>query len=408
MAESLLFALGGVGHLCLIVLLVNIVHGYGWRSHWIEPLTVLGLAIAAVATSALAWIAWTRPAVDWHWSLQLYGTVCLLVGLVGLPLATLGIVRRRLPAGIRGTSRPLDQVTGSPVSNETRSRWIGHGPGAWLLRLPGNEALLPTFEDWEVEVPGLPHGLAGLRILHLTDLHLATCFDRSFFETILEAGDRLDPDLVLLTGDIVEHPEAVDWIEPVLSRVRGRLGQFAILGNHDLRYGESRVREAVGRSAFDDIDGRWVTLTLPDSDRAIAMGGTSAPWGPSLDPAQMPAADLRIVLSHTPDLFYRVASWNAVDLMLCGHNHGGQVRLPLVGPVLMPSRYSRRFDRGFFRRGRTCMYVSHGLGAKHPVRWNCPPEIARLILVPTPAPFRHAPQRLLSVGEPVSAIAESS
>ena len=66
--------------------------------------------------------------------------------------------------------------------------------------------------------------------------------------------------------------------------------------------------------------------------------------------------------------------------MFSGHNHGGQIRLPLVGAVFMPSRYSRRFDRGFFRAGRTLLYVNEGIAGKHPVRYGCPPEISRFVL----------------------------
>ena len=73
----------------------------------------------------------------------------------------------------------------------------------------------------------------------------------------------------------------------------------------------------------------------------------------------MPPADFRILLSHSPDQFYRARNWG-VDLMLSGHNHGGQIRLPALGPVFMPSIYSRRFDRGFFRSGSTLLYVSEG------------------------------------------------
>ena len=66
--------------------------------------------------------------------------------------------------------------------------------------------------------------------------------------------------------------------------------------------------------------------------------------------------------------------------MLSGHNHGGQIRLPVLGPVFMPSIYSRRFDRGFFRSGQTLLYVSEGIGGKHPIRYGCPPEVCRFVL----------------------------
>jgi predicted MPP superfamily phosphohydrolase len=98
----------------------------------------------------------------------------------------------------------------------------------------------------------------------------------------------------------------------------------------------------------------------------------------------MPPADFRLLLSHSPDRFYRAVRWG-IDLMLSGHNHGGQIRLPLVGAVFMPSVYSRRFDRGFFRRGRTLMYASDGIAGMHPVRYGCPPEITRFVLRTAPA-----------------------
>jgi predicted MPP superfamily phosphohydrolase len=89
----------------------------------------------------------------------------------------------------------------------------------------------------------------------------------------------------------------------------------------------------------------------------------------------MPAADFSILLSHSPDQF-RWGTSEGADLIFSGHNHGGQVRLPVVGPVLMPSLYGRRYDRGFFQRKGTLLYSNQGVGAKHPLRWNCLPEVA--------------------------------
>ena len=102
------------------------------------------------------------------------------------------------------------------------------------------------------------------------------------------------------------------------------------------------------QAGFETLEGRWTTVDVDGT--TLAIGGTSAPWGPDVDPNACPPADFRILLSHSPDRFYRAARWG-IDLMFSGHNHGGQIRLPLVGAVFMPSVYSRRFDRGFFRRG---------------------------------------------------------
>jgi predicted MPP superfamily phosphohydrolase len=121
--------------------------------------------------------------------------------------------------------------------------------------------------------------------------------------------------------------------------------------------------------------------------KTLAMGGTSAPWGPPLSLAGRPDADYQILLSHCPDLFYW-AERSGFDLMLAGHNHGGQIRLPLVGSVFMPSLFSRRFDRGFFRKNGLNMHVSQGIAGKHPVRYGCVPEISRLVLRAAPAERR--------------------
>ena len=172
-------------------------------------------------------------------------------------------------------------------------------------------------------------------------------------------------DLIVLTGDVVEDDEAIAWVEPLLAPLRGPAGEARlILGNHDEDHQPQAITlEELARAGFETLEGRWMTL---DADGAtIAVGGTSAPWGPALDPAAMPAADFRILLSHSPDRFYRAAEWG-IDLMLAGHNHGGQIRLPLIGAVFMPSVYSRRFDRGFFRRGPTLMYASEGVAGMHP------------------------------------------
>jgi len=142
--------------------------------------------------------------------------------------------------------------------------------------------------------------------------------------------------------------------------------------------GSYRAIEGVpGVAGFASLEGRW--CTIKENGARLALGGTSAPWGPALPASSLPAADFRILLSHSPDQFYKARDWG-VDLMLSGHNHGGQIRLPAVGPVFMPSVYSRRFDRGFFRSGSTSLYVSEGLAGKHPYRYGCPPEITCFVL----------------------------
>jgi predicted MPP superfamily phosphohydrolase len=386
--DLLIVVLALLGHVGIAVVATNIAHGLGHAErgvHWIRQvllMVIIGMAFLIVR-SALA-----SPPARWPWLLQAYAAACLATVLIGLPATSLYRKYRRRPAGISGRAEEIDLAA---AEAEGKSAFIGTGINAWLLRLPGNESLRLRTVEWEIDVPGLPDAWDRLSLAHLSDLHLAPCYRPRFFEAVADIVGAWDVDVVAFTGDLIDHDEAHDWIVPVLSRLRGRLGTFAVLGNHDQEHHPRRVRRAVERAGFTDVDGHWMSLEIEGS--TLAVGGTSYPWGPWLDPEAMPEADFRLLLSHSPDQFPRAARWG-VDLILSGHNHAGQIRLPLVGPIFMPSVYSRRFDRGFFRAGRTLLHVSQGIGGKHPVRYGgCLPEVTRLVL--RPAASAHRPETRL-------------
>jgi uncharacterized protein len=362
-----------IGHLCHFVLLINVASGLGYPESIMDRVRFCLFAAFWVSSGILLWMHVKNPYWNWPWPLLSYAFLCVISGIVFLPAASLYLAIRKRPDGITGSSRKVNLAL-----DAGHGSFIGGGRHSWLLRLPGHDSFWLCLREWEVTVPGLPPSLDGFQIVQLSDLHFARCFERRFFERIVDLTCEWTADLLLLTGDIVEHDDVIEWIEPVLGRLEGRLGKFAVLGNHDHENRPRDVESELARSGFVVLEGRW-TLVSDGGPSTIAIGGTSAPWGPPLDPLAAPAADLRILLSHSPDLLYRARGWNA-DLMFSGHNHGGQIRLPLVGAVFMPSRYSRRFDRGFFRANGTLLYVNEGIAGKHPVRFGCPPEVSRFVL----------------------------
>jgi predicted MPP superfamily phosphohydrolase len=362
-----------LGHFGLAAVITNVGHALGARNRglaWIR----LGLLTVIIGFGALIIRSAAAGSLQsWPWMVQAYAAACLATLVIGLPVSTLYGRYRPTPAGISGRARELELA-----EPERKEAFIGNGKYAWLLRLPRNESFRLKTMEWEIAVPHLPDVWDGLSLVHLSDLHFAPCYDRGYFEAVADVAAAWDADLVAFTGDLVDDVEAIDWIVPVLSRLQGRLGTFAILGNHDLETQPRKIRRAVTQAGFTDLDGRWTQLKVEGS--TLAVGGTSYPWGPWLDPQAMPEADFRLLLSHSPDQFPRAARWG-VDLVLSGHNHAGQIRFPLIGPIFMPSIYSRRFDRGFFRSGRTLLYVSQGIGGKHPIRYGgCLPEVTRLVL----------------------------
>jgi uncharacterized protein len=370
MISWLSLALAAVGHTCLIVLAVNVFHGIGIREtrmSWAKPIFLLGLGLWSLA---ILYFAWTGGWSTWPFAIRIYGWLCVLTAGIGLPIVTVLRSLRRPPDGVKTTRRVVDLTAG-----RDRNDLIGHGPDSWWLRLPGNQAFEFEFLEIQLPLPSLPEALDGLSILHLSDLHLTPAYDRRFFEALIDQVEALEADLVVFTGDLIDDEEHLSWVEPLLSRVRGRLGQFGILGNHDYRHDINRALDALSAAGFEPVEAAW--RSIPVSGRTIAIGGTSAPWGEW--PNAEPSAELRILLCHSPDGLYRAAR-DAVDLVLSGHTHGGQYRLPIFGPIIMPSIFSRRFDGGFFVTRQTTMYVSRGIAGQHPLRFNCRPEVTRLIL----------------------------
>ena len=364
-----------VGHVALFVLSLNLLHSTAVPDKLLDVLNLalLGLTLLALPIMLTQghWSTWPQPARG-------YALVCLATALLGLPAVTLVRAFRRPPAVVAATrtaTLDLRQVLGD-------DRTIGAGKHHQLLRIPGNWSLRIQKVEHELLLPNLPPALDGLSIVQISDTHFSPCYRRDFFEAIAAEAAGWDADLVVFTGDLLDDVSTLDWVEPIFAQLRGRLGQFAILGNHDHRLRPGKARRSLRNAGFIDLEARWAELDGCDGARLggrIALGGTSEPWGPKLDYAAMPAADFRIVLSHSPDQFPR-ASGQGVDLVLAGHNHGGQIRLPVFGPILMPSRYSRHFDRGFFRAGDSVLYVSQGIGGKHPIRFGTHPEITRFTL----------------------------
>jgi uncharacterized protein len=142
------------------------------------------------------------------------------------------------------------------------------------------------------------------------------------------------------------------------------------------------VRRRLRRLSMRVLENSWEQIEV--RGLPLVVIGHEGPWfRPEPNLTACPANVFRLCLSHTPDNI-GWARRNQVRLMLCGHNHGGQIRFPLLGSVFVPSLYGRRYDCGTFDESPTLMHVSRGLAGKHPVRYNCRPEVSLLILKKQP------------------------
>jgi predicted MPP superfamily phosphohydrolase len=244
-----------------------------------------------------------------------------------------------------------------------------------------------------------------LSIVHLSDLHFTGVITRRFFEKVVEQVNEMEPDLVAITGDLLDKTACIDWVPYTLGRLRARHGAFFVLGNHDLRVDWRRLRETLEDAGVVGLGGRCILLRCgagladgthgQDAHATILLAGNECPWfgGPPDMTAASAGVDgprpLRIGLSHSPDQI-DWARRHDFDLLLAGHNHGGQICLPIVGPVFSPSRYGVRYAAGTFHLPPTLMHVSRGLSGKTPVRYGCPGELTKLVLTCREAGHGHS------------------
>ncbi len=180
---------------------------------------------------------------------------------------------------------------------------------------------------------------------------------------------------MFFTGDFLSKGHGVELIPPVLSTVRGRLGTYAILGNHDYWVDDREVAEAVRRAGVTLLDDQCERLQLSDGS-ALLICGCQTPWsGPNLALPRPQDGEMGLTLSHTADNITQLGG-PGVAAIFSGHYHAGQLRLPGIGSLVVPSGYGRRFDHGHFVVGGTHLFVTSGLGSETPpVRLYCQPDI---------------------------------
>ena len=253
----------------------------------------------------------------------------------------------------------------------------------WFMRVPGNQVTQLEVIEKQLRLPRLPRALDGLTIAHLSDLHFEGKLPRAYFEQVIDQTNALSADLVAITGDLVDRPECLNWIDTTLNRLTSRYGRFFVLGNHDLRLGDvTPLKQMLTRGGAIDLGAGPYCLQI--HEHSIYLAGNERPWFPLAEnmTAQADArgeADFSILLSHSPDQVNWARQQN-IDLMLAGHTHGGQVRFPLLGPVIAPSQSGVKYAGGTFFQPPTLLHVSRGVSGLFPIRWNCLPEITCLVL----------------------------
>jgi uncharacterized protein len=376
----LILALLTAGHTEILVTFINRIESLPFPKQvlrslrLVEDLVILAFPFVAIYAVGLGGAGilrggrWSDLPIGW----LVYFSLCAC-GCVGLVVSTVRWWGLRPPAlQLSNHSRTVDvtQTLGYPP--------VGPGLVRVFARLPQNQIFQVQVSDKRYALPRLPAASSeGLSILHLTDTHFTGKIDRPFFDEIARLAEETPADLIVFTGDLLDDIDLLPWLIATIGRLKAPLGCYYVLGNHDWFYGADEIRAEFDRCGWQNAAGR--VLRVEHGGRALEIGGTERPWMGQQPQFAPPGDAFRILLSHTPD-HLDWARRNRVDLMLAGHNHGGQIVLPVIGPVFSPSRHGVRYAGGAYWADPTLLYVSRGLSGRRPLRFNCPPELTRLIL----------------------------
>jgi predicted MPP superfamily phosphohydrolase len=388
-----------LGHAFFWVGLVNRLHSTNLRRPIVKRVTLLFFACAAVIPLGIGWcyVAHCGYTTQGLWDfivvrspgdffVTAYCALCWAVAPITLVRWIYMSWAHRTPAIVRFHGRKMGLI--DPKSAAADAGELAHH---WLPRLPWNESLQLDIAQWALDIPRLPPSLDGLSIAHLSDVHLTGLVGKAYFREVVRIANEQQPDLICLTGDLVDETKCIPWIADTLGQLKAKYGVYFILGNHDLRVKDvAHLRRELRQCGLVDLGGRWQTIDVRDT--RVIMAGDERPWfyrqhnHPNVQTdrhACLPLRDetgpLRIGLAHGPDQLAWARSLE-IDLLLVGHTHGGQIRIPPLGAIFSPTAAGVKYVSGVFHLPPTILHVSRGVSSQIPLRWNCRPEVAMLAL----------------------------
>ena len=371
-----------LGHYGLHLAIYNRLNACGLHRTTIKRIEKVFILTAAFLPVAFLWL-YTNECYDLAsgrdvgWPIPLpmsvYGIVCLSTWIVfGIPWLLWRPIFGLEWADAKRTVETVQvgRAVGKSLARSRRCKWES--------RLPLNQLFELSVEQIDLPVLNLPEELEGYRIAQLSDVHLTGHIEPEYARYVVERATAWRPELFALTGDIIDKQVCVDWLYDIFSPADAKDGRFFILGNHDKRIVDpGETRDAMHRAGWNDLGPRVHHCHLRGVPTALI--GNEYPWFGRPQMNGVDESEFRLLLSHSPDQI-TWARQHGVHLMLAGHTHGGQGRLPLIGPLLSPSFHGSRYASGDFIKPPTTMHVTRGLGGVHLLRINCRPELSLIKL----------------------------
>jgi predicted MPP superfamily phosphohydrolase len=376
-----------IGHAALWVGLANRIHSTGLSRPMVKVFSgpCLTALVAIPLAAALLWWRSGLPLLAWLEETGRQPIVAVYVALCcGIAAVTTVLLLARHTFANRNSPIIENRTRIVDVAGELGRKPIAGLRAQLFSYVPGNQILELAVQEIDVLLPRLPYQLDGFSITLLSDLHFTGRIGIEYYRAVVREANGLGADLIAVCGDVLDDVEYLRWIPETLGQLKARDGVYFILGNHDSFTGQApAVRSAISKAGLINLAGQVRQLAIDGAE--LILAGNELPWmkpAPDMQACPPRSADrpqLRVLLSHSPDQICWAQRWD-FDLMLAGHSHGGQFRLPIIGPIFCPCWHGVKYAAGSFYCPPMVMHVSRGVAAEIPLRLNCRPEVTKLVL----------------------------
>ena len=239
------------------------------------------------------------------------------------------------------------------------------------------EPKLITVKEYKIALNSWPDNFNGFKIIHISDLHYGRVFDEKSLEKLIDSINEQEPDIVVLTGDLIDKDtnmttSMANKISELLNKIETSSGKDAINGNNDLNFDE--WTNIISGGGFKDLNNTYDTIYKDGYDYIFIAGASTVKDKVSTNDKLKTAIDYlnsfesggpiyKILLLHEPDAIDDL-SVNPFNLILAGHSHAGQIKLPFIGAVILPEGAQKYYD-SYYKVENADLYVSNGLGVSN-------------------------------------------
>jgi uncharacterized protein len=266
---------------------------------------------------------------------------------------------------------------------------LGLGSGGYFYANRIEPSLL-EINKLDIKHSLIPTSFNGIKIVQFSDTHLGFHYNVNQFKKLVEKINQLEPDLIFFTGDLLDEPNKYDEINkvaPILQQLNATIGKYCIYGNHDHGgYGSEIYRNLMELSNFTVLLNESLLITQPDGSSISLLGIDDRMLGrPDLEKAikQVSKESFKLLLSHAPDVADEALNYG-IHWQLSGHSHGGQVKIPFVGALVIPP-FAQNYPEGLYSIGENnplSLYVNRGIGTTRlPFRFMAKPELTLFTLI---------------------------